>query len=92
MSTSKDSGENKFLSRIRITLRKSILDPQGKAVEHAVSTLGIKGVSDVRMGKYVELRVEGASEAEARDAIEEVCKKLLANPVMEDYHFEIEKA
>jgi len=81
-----------FLSKIRVTLRKSILDPQGKAVEHAVSSLGVQGVSDVRMGKYVELRVERATEEEARKATEEVCKKLLANPVMEDYHFEIERA
>ena len=81
-----------FLSKIRVTLRKSILDPQGKAVEHAVSSLGVQGVSDVRMGKYVELRVERTTEEEARKATEEVCKKLLANPVMEDYHFEIERA
>lgn len=74
-----------------MTLRKSILDPQGKAVEHAISTLGVGSVRDVRMGKYIELRVEGASEKEARYATEEVCRKLLANPVMEDYHFEIEK-
>ncbi|HCV43541.1 MAG TPA: phosphoribosylformylglycinamidine synthase [Bacteroidetes bacterium] len=80
-----------FLSKVKITLRKSILDPQGKAVEHAVSALGVKSVHDVRMGKYIEFRVEGASEAEAKRATEEVCKKLLANPVMEDYHIEIEK-
>jgi phosphoribosylformylglycinamidine synthase len=81
-----------YLSKVRITLRKSILDPQGKAVEHAVSTLGIKGVKDVRIGKYVEFQVDGATEAEAKHSTEEVCKKLLANPVMEDYHFEIQKA
>ncbi len=81
-----------YLSNIRITVRKSILDPQGKAVEHAVASLGVKGISDVRMGKYVELKIDGKSEAEARQATEEVCKKLLANPVMEDYHFEIERA
>jgi phosphoribosylformylglycinamidine synthase len=81
-----------YLSKIRITVRKSILDPQGKAVEHAVTSLGVKGISDVRMGKYVELKIDGNSEAEARQATEEVCKKLLANPVMEDYHFEIERA
>ncbi len=81
-----------YLSKIRVTLRKSILDPQGKAVEQAVSTLGIKGVSDVRIGKYVEFHMDGATEAEAKQATEEVCKKLLANPVMEDYHFEIQKA
>ena len=51
-----------------------------------------KGLSDVRMGKYVELKIDGNSEAEARRATDEVCKKLLANPVMEDYDFEIERA
>jgi phosphoribosylformylglycinamidine synthase len=81
-----------FLSKVRIALRKSILDPQGKAVEHAVSTLGLKGVRDVRMGKYIEFKLDETSEAEARKTTEEVCKKLLANPVMEDYTFEIEKA
>lgn len=80
-----------FLSKVRVTLRKSILDPQGKAVEHAVSALGVKGVHDVRMGKYIEFRVEGESEIEAKLATEEVCKRLLSNAVMEDYHFEIQK-
>ena len=73
-----------FSARVKITLRRSILDPQGKAVEHAVSTLGIPGVNDVRMGKYIEFKVDRPSEAAARQAGEEVCKKLLANPVMED--------
>jgi len=80
-----------YVSKVRITLRKSILDPQGKAVEHAVSSLGIGRIKDVRMGKYIELTVDGASEADARQTTEEVCKKLLANPVMEDYHYDIEK-
>jgi phosphoribosylformylglycinamidine synthase PurS subunit len=80
-----------FLSKVTITLRKSILDPQGKAVEHAVSTLGIRGVHDVRIGKYIEFRIEGNSEAEAQQVAEEVCKKLLANPVMEDYYVEIQR-
>lgn len=80
-----------YVSKVRITLRKSILDPQGKAVEHAVASLGISRIKDVRMGKYIELMVDGASEADARQTTEEVCKKLLANPVMEDYHYEIEK-
>ena len=80
-----------YLSRVRVTLRKSILDPQGKAVEHAISSLGLGAVKEVRMGKYIEMRVEGTSEDEARRKTEEVCRKLLANPVMEDYHFEVEK-
>lgn len=81
-----------FLAKVRVTLRKSILDPQGKAVEHAVVAIGVTGVHEVRMGKYIEFRVERDSEAEAKQATEEVCRKLLANPVMEDYHFEIQKA
>ncbi len=78
-----------YLSKIRITLRPSILDPQGKAVGHAIQSLGVDAVKDVRMGKYVELKVEGKSEAEAKATTEEVCKKLLANPVMEDFSYEI---
>ncbi len=80
-----------YLSKIRITLRKSILDPQGKAVQHAIGTMNIGDVKDVRMGKYIELTIDADSENLARAATEEVCKKLLANPVMEDYQFEIEK-
>jgi phosphoribosylformylglycinamidine synthase len=80
-----------FLSRILVTLRKSILDPQGKAVAHAISTMGVKSVKEVRMGKYIEITFDGSSEAETRQATEEVCKKLLANPVMEDYRFEVER-
>jgi phosphoribosylformylglycinamidine synthase subunit PurS len=78
-----------YSSRIKITLRKSILDPQGKAVEHSIESLGYKNVKDTRIGKYIELKLEAASEDEARKITEEVCKKLLANPVMEDYEYEI---
>ena len=80
-----------YLSKIRVTLRQSILDPQGKAVQHAISTLGVPGIQDVRMGKYIELKLDGKTEADVRDVTEAVCKKLLANPVMEDYQYEIEK-
>ena len=80
-----------FRARIRVTLRPSILDPQGKAVQHAVSSLGIHGVEEVRMGKYIELKIDAADEPAARIAAEGVCRKLLANPVMEDFHLEVEK-
>jgi len=80
-----------YLAKIRVTLRPSILDPQGKAVEHAIASLGVPSVKDVRMGKYIELRVEGGTEQEARRTTEEVCRKLLANPVMEDFVFELQK-
>lgn len=80
-----------YLAKITITLRKSILDPQGKAVEHAIGTMRLGTISGVRMGKYVELNVDAADERTARTIVEEVCKKLLANPIMEDYHFEVER-
>ncbi len=80
-----------IISRIHVTLRPSILDPQGKAVAHAIGTLGVAGVNSVRMGKYIEVTFEGDDPNGARTATEEICRKLLANPVMEDYRFEVEK-
>jgi phosphoribosylformylglycinamidine synthase PurS subunit len=81
-----------YVARIRITLRPSILDPQGKAVHHATASLGLTAVADVRMGKYVEVRIDSASEGEARSLTETLCRKLLANPVMEDFTYELVKA
>jgi phosphoribosylformylglycinamidine synthase subunit PurS len=77
-------------ARIHVTLRPSILDPQGKAVAHAIGTLGVKGVASVRMGKYIEVTFEGNDTAAAKASTEEICRKLLANPVMEDYRFDVE--
>ncbi|MCI0449076.1 MAG: phosphoribosylformylglycinamidine synthase subunit PurS, partial [Chlorobi bacterium] len=68
---------------------KSILDPQGKAVEHSIQSLGYKNVKDTRIGKFIELEIDSNSEVEAKKIIDEVCNKLLANPIMEDYEFEI---
>ena len=71
--------------RIFITLKNGVLDPQGKAVHHALTGLGFDGVNDVRIGKLIELDVaEGTSDA----ALEEMCKKLLANTVIENYRIE----
>ena len=81
-----------YLARIHITLRPSILDPQGKAVQHATASLGLTAVTDVRMGKYVEVKIDAASESDARSTAETLCKKLLANPVMEDYALELVSA
>jgi phosphoribosylformylglycinamidine synthase len=80
-----------YLSKIKITLRKSILDPQGKAVEHSMESLGYKNVKDTRIGKYVELTLDSGSEEEAKKTTDEVCRKLLANQVMEDFEFEVTK-
>lgn len=80
-----------YHSTVRVTLRPSILDPQGKAVEHAIESLGVGPVSHVRIGKYVEFMVDEQDEGAARRATEDVCRKLLANPVMEDYSYELRK-
>jgi phosphoribosylformylglycinamidine synthase len=80
-----------FKSRIIVQLRKSILDPQGKAVEHGVHSLGYQQAKNVRIGKFIEMEIDAANESEAGRMTEEVCKKLLANPVMEDFTYTIEK-
>jgi phosphoribosylformylglycinamidine synthase len=79
-----------FLAKIFVTLRRSILDPQGKAVQHALDSLGMKDAKEVRMGKYIEMKVASKDKSEAERLTEEACKKLLANPVMEDYSYTIE--
>ena len=80
-----------YKAQIKVTLRKSILDPQGKTVEHSIQSLGYKDVVDTRIGKYVELKLDSSSEEEAKKITEAVCSKLLANPVMEDYEYSIVK-
>jgi len=79
-----------FISKITVTLRRSILDPQGKAVHHALENLGLHSVQDVRIGKFIEIKLNAVSELEARAVVEQACKKLLSNPVMEDFSFTIE--
>ena len=76
-------------AKIIITLKNGVLDPQGKAIEGALRGLGFEGVSDVRQGKEIELNLDESDEASARAKAEEMCKKLLANPVMENYAIEI---
>ncbi len=76
-------------ARIRITLKNGVLDPQGKAIEHALSALGIGGVNDVRQGKYIEVKLEETNEARARETVERMCKDLLANTVIENYSYEL---
>jgi phosphoribosylformylglycinamidine synthase len=80
-----------YRAKVQVTLRKSILDPQGKAVHHALESLHIRGVGDVRIGKYIELTIDLPTLADAERAAAEACTKLLANPVMEDYTMTVEK-
>lgn len=70
-------------------LKKGILDPQGKAVHNALDHLGFSNIRDVRIGKYIEMELDGVSREEAKKIVEEACKKLLANPVIEDYDYEL---
>ena len=76
-----------YSAKIKVTLRKSILDPQGKAVEHSIQSLGFNNILDTRIGKYIELKIDTKSDEEARLVTDEVCRKLLANQVMEDDEF-----
>lgn len=80
-----------FTSKINIRIRDTILDPQGKAVEHSLKSLGFDSVVDTRIGKYIELKIDAATEEEAKKITDDTCRKLLANPVMEDYEFSIAK-
>ena len=76
--------------KIFVSLKSGVLDPQGKAIERSLHTLGYTEVLDVRMGKYLELNIEASSHEAAESRIHQMCEKLLANPVIEDYRFEIE--
>jgi phosphoribosylformylglycinamidine synthase len=76
-------------ARIHVTLKPGVLDPQGRAIENALKGLGFDGASDVRQGKVIELDIAEPSEAAARARAEEMCRKLLANPVMENFTIEI---
>ena len=76
-------------AKVIITLKTGVLDPQGKAIEGALEGLGFSGVDNVRLGKFIELDVDASSEAEARQTVEEMCDKLLANTVIENYRVEI---
>lgn len=76
-------------AKIYITLKPGILDPQAKAVHHALESLGFEQVNDVRTGKVIEMAFNSVSKAEAERLTRQACDKLLANPVIENYEFEI---
>ncbi|MDM7921394.1 MAG: phosphoribosylformylglycinamidine synthase subunit PurS [Pyrinomonadaceae bacterium] len=75
---------------VYVTLKPSVLDPQGKAIHHSVESLGFGGINDIRQGKYFEVALDDSvSEAEALEAMEKIANDVLANPVIEDYRVEI---
>ncbi len=76
-------------ARVTITLKSGVLDPQGKAIEGALTGLGFSGVEDVRQGKYIELDLAETDPARAEQAVKAMCDRLLANTVIENYHIDI---
>jgi phosphoribosylformylglycinamidine synthase len=73
-------------------LKTGVLDPQGKAIAHALAALGFAGVDDVRQGKFIEIDLAESDAATAKERVEAMCKRLLANPVVEDYKVELTSA
>ena len=79
-------------ARVTVTLKNGVLDPQGKAIGNALAALGISGIDDVRQGKFIEVTLDETDPARAREIVERMCRELLANPVIENYHYELEGA
>lgn len=77
-------------AKIHVTLKQGILDPQGKAIEHALDSLGFKNAANVRVGKYMEVDVNEMDTAKADAQVKQMCEKLLANTVIEDYRYELQ--
>lgn len=79
-----------FKVKVYVSLRESVLDPQGEAVKSSLHSLNYEEVTSIRIGKYMELEVE-KSDREIEEVVNEICSRLLANPVIEDYRYEIEE-
>jgi phosphoribosylformylglycinamidine synthase len=77
-------------AKIHVTLKQGILDPQGKAIEHALDSLGFKDTANVRVGKYVELDLQETDKAKAEVKVKAMCEKLLANTIIEEYRYDLQ--
>jgi phosphoribosylformylglycinamidine synthase len=80
-----------FLARVYVSLKLTVNDPQGLTIADGLRSLGFSEVEGVRAGKYIEVRLTGSSAAAARERVNSMCDKLLANPVIESYRFEVEE-
>ncbi len=78
-------------AEVYITLKKTVADPQGWIIKHALESLGYKDLGDVRIGKLVVIKLNLKDKEKAKRQINQMCKKLLANPIIEDYHFKIKE-
>lgn len=76
-------------ARIIIMPKKTVLDPQGKTVKHALESMNFTGIKDVRVGKFIEVELTGRNKAALKKKIDDACQKLLSNPVIEEYTFEV---
>jgi len=76
-------------ARVHVTLKNGVLDPQGKAIQHALASMGFAGVNEVRQGKVIELELSETDPAKAKAAVDAMCSKLLANTVIENYRIEL---
>lgn len=77
-------------ARVHVTLKNGVLDPQGKAIQHTLDALGFDGVDSVRQGKYIELELDETDAAKAEANLRDMCEKLLANTVIENYQIDLE--
>ena len=80
-----------YIGKIDIMPLKALLDPQGKAVNQNMDSIGFKTVSDVRIGKHIEIKLEAEDKKQAEELVDEACKKILSNAVMESYEFTVEE-
>ena len=81
-----------YLARIYVTLKPAVNDPQGQTVLSSLKSLGFAQVDDVRMGKYLELRIDEADRSRAEAMVADMCRKLLSNPVIEEFSFELHES
>jgi phosphoribosylformylglycinamidine synthase PurS subunit len=82
----------KYIAEIDVMPHDALLDPQGKAVSGSMKNLGLPEIANVRIGKHIRLEVEAGNLDQAREKVEEACKQLLANPIMESYRFDLHQA
>ncbi|MGD1713298.1 phosphoribosylformylglycinamidine synthase subunit PurS [Hydrocoleum sp. CS-953] len=78
-----------YQAQIHVTLRPSVLDPAGTAIQSGLVQMGHENIEQIRIGKYIELKLQATDEATAREQLELICDQLLANPVIENYRFEL---
>jgi phosphoribosylformylglycinamidine synthase subunit PurS len=78
-----------FKATVYVTLRESVLDPQGNAVQESLHSLGYDEIGEVRIGKYMELEIDSNDQKNAEERVKDMCEKLLANTVIEDYRFDL---